>query len=321
MPEFVCGGFPRVPARFQIAARLRSSLLRAAQAVESSVWRHRLPPHPGHIVEEAVAALRTAGVWVTTVERLLGAAAPECRATMAVASALIARRGAGDGVRWRNAGASTDLAHGELLARLPGLFLLGLQAPLLAVAEHYLRVPIAYHGAVLRHSLADGRQVGPRLWHRDSEDFHVLRTVLYLNDVADDGGPFEYLARGARPALPDEGMFSDSRMAAHVPRHHWQRCIGAAGTLVIADSAQVFHHESLQRGRPRSVVMLGHSSRRPHDPALAQAHFPAHRHANALARLVPPRQHPHVFGWRRAQVAGTDASGPPTSIMGDFMPG
>ena len=306
-----------------IATRLRTRLLKASQGVESALSQRKLRHSPGPLVEEAIAALRTEGVWVTTVERLLGAAAPACRETMAAAAALLARRDADDDIRWRKSTASTDLAHGELLARLPGLFMFGLQAPLLAIAQHYLRVPVAYHGAVLRHSLVDGRQVGPRRWHRDAEDFHVLRTVLYLNDVTEEGGPFEYVPRplqaAGNRALSDDGMCTNDEMAAEVPRELWKRCVGPAGTVVIADSAQVFHHESLQRGAERSVVMMGHSSRRPRDAELAKAHFPAHRHRAALARLVPPELQPHVFGWRELEVPATGHTDPTTTVLGDFL--
>jgi len=204
--------------------------------------------------------------------------------------------------------------------------MLGLDAALLGIAEQYLGLPVAYHGAVLRHSPVDGRQVGPRRWHRDAEDYHVLRTVIYLNDVDDDGGPFEYLprrlaARAVR-ALAEDGMCSDDQLAAHVSPEQWKRCTGPAGTVVIADSAQVFHHESLQRGSARSVVMIGQASRHPRNPALAQAHFPADDHAAALARLVPPHQHAHVLGWRRPGLAPpAGAAEPVTTILGDVMPG
>lgn len=314
-------------ARPSIVASVRDRCLMAAHEMVAVLGRHRLQASRNALTDEIVADLRAEGVHVTSVERLLGpTAAAACREAIAAAGTLVADRGTGPRVRWRRSSASIDLAHEELLARLPALFMLGLDDALLAVAEHYLGVPVAYHGAVLRHSAVDGRQVGPRRWHRDAEDFHVLRSVLYLNDVDADGGPFEYLPRGlqarAARALAADGMCSDDQLAAHVPREHWKRCTGAAGTLVIADTAQVFHHESLQRRTPRSVVMMGHASRRPWHPALAQAHFPAYEHAAALERLVPPALHAHVFDWRRTDIARPDGfSEQVTTILGDALSG
>ena len=314
-------------ARPSIVASVRDRCLMAAHEMVAVLGRHRLQASRSALTDEIVADLRAEGVHVTSVDRLLGpAAAAACREAIAAAGMLVADRGTGPRVRWRRSSASIDLAHEELLARLPALFLLGLDDALLAVAEHYLRMPAAYHGAVLRHSPVDGRQVGPRRWHRDAEDFHVLRSVLYLNDVDEDGGPFEYLPRGlqgrASRALAADGMCSDDQLAAHVPRERWKRCIGPAGTLVIADTAQVFHHESLQRRAPRSVVMMGHASRRPWHPALAQAHFPAHEHAAALARIVPADRRAHVFDWRQPDVARPEGTSESVStILGDALSG
>ena len=262
----------------------------------------RLRAECSEFAREVVADLQTEGVHVTSVERLLGAAAPAYREAMARASDFMWECAAGDHPAWRMQAASTDLLAAELLARLPELYLFGLSPQILSLAEQYLRVPVAYHGAVLRHSIVDGAEVGPRLWHRDCEDFHVLRTVVYLNDVTEDGGPFEYIPRDKSLVAGEADRYmpmrGNERMQNAVPRSQWKRCVGPAGTVILADSAQVFHHESLQRRTDRSVVMMGHSSRRPRDPALALAHFPVEANAAALARLVAPEHHPHVFSWR-----------------------
>ena len=286
----------------RMTARLRKQCIKASQQVQSLLVRSRLEASRNAITDEAIASLRTGGVYVSTVERLLGAAAPAYREAMAEAAALMQGGPGSAGVKWRARGASTDLAPGDLLARLPALYLFGLSTTLLAIAEQYLRLPVAYHGAVLRRSLVDGNQVGPRLWHRDGEDRHVLRSVVYLNDVDEDGGPFEYVPRGVAGATPrvvaQGGQRSDDEMAALVPREFWRRCVGPAGTVVLADSAQVFHHESLQRRTERAVVMMGHASRLPMNRGLAESHFPVDQHLPALARITRPEHHAHVFGWR-----------------------
>ena len=312
--------------RAPIAATLHNAWLKALQTADAALARSRLREQRSALTDEVTAALASEGVYVTSVERLLGPAAPACLEAIAAARALVSDRSAGEPARWRRSTASIDLAHEELLARLPALYLFGLDATLLSIAEQYLRVPVAYHGAVMRHSPVDGRQVGPRRWHRDAEDFHVMRTVLYLSDVTEAGGPFEYVPRGlqarANRAVGNVGMCTDERMAAHVPREEWKRVVGPAGTVVIADSAQVFHHESLQRDAPRTVLMVGHASRRPRSPAIAQAHFPVHEHAVTLDALVPQALRPCVFDWRRPDVALPDgATEAATTVLGDFMPG
>ena len=283
-------------------ARLRNQYVKASQKLQRLLAQSRLEASRSAITDEAIASLRSEGVFVSTVERLLGAAAPAYREAMAEAVALLQGPQQGAGVTWLARGASSDLAPGDLLAHVPALFLFGLNATMLSVAEQYLRLPVAYHGAVLRRSLVDGNEVGPRLWHRDWEDYHVLRSVVYLNDVDEDGGPFEYvprsLATADAKAASSAGRRSDAEMAALIPRERWKRCVGPAGTVVLADSAQVFHHESLQRSRERAVVMMGHASRLPMNRGLAESHFPVHQHLPALARITRPEHHAHVFGWR-----------------------
>jgi hypothetical protein len=290
--------------RQRMLERVRVSLLQASHWLESMVAYPRLRAGRSELAREVIADLRAQGVHVTSVERLLGGAAPAYREAMARASEFLEECAGGEHPAWRAQAASTDLLAGELLARLPEFYLFGLNAQILSLAEQYLRVPVAYHGAVLRHSFADGHEVGPRLWHRDCEDFHVLRTVVYLNDVAEDGGPFEYIPRDrnldARGAHGNTPMRASEKMQLLVPRSQWKRCVGPAGTVVIADSAQVFHHESLQRGKDRSVIMMGHSSRRPKERFLALSHFPVEANTTALARMVAPEHYPHVFGWRTA---------------------
>lgn len=283
-----------------LATFVRLPSLKAQRSFESLRAWPRLRTERPPFVEAAIGDLQTEGVHVTTVERLLGDAAPAFRAALARAAPLL--HGAPEPSCWSARDASVDLAPGALLARLPDFYLAGLNARLLSLAEHYLRVPVAYHGAVLRRSFVHGHAAGPCLWHRDIEDLHVLRTVVYLTDVDESGGPFEYIPRRDRAARRDlrraAPMPGDEEMRALVPVERWKRVTGPAGTVVLADSAQVFHHQSPQRRTERSVLMMGHSSRRPSGRALALSHFPVEDVRAALDRLVPPAQRAHVLGWR-----------------------
>jgi hypothetical protein len=287
---------------FMLATFVRLPLLKAGRRFESMLAYPRLRAARSTLAEEVLADLRTEGVHVTTVERLLGDAAPVFRATLGRALPLLEEPP--DARCWTARHASTDLSLEALLARLPEFYLLGLNARLLSVAEQYLRVPVAYHGAVLRRSFADAHAAGPRLWHRDIEDLHVLRTVVYLSDVEEEHGPFEYIPRHNRPVRRalrrGAPLRTDEEMRAVVPAAQWRRVTGPAGTVVIADSARTFHHQSRQRGGQRTVLMLGHASRRPSGRPLALSHCPVEAQRERLERLLPPAHHPHVFGWRAA---------------------
>jgi hypothetical protein len=268
------------------------------------LMRWRLPGQPTAHETRIIHDLETEGVHVTTIDQLLHESAPAIRDAPARAAALLASEPALEhSAIWAPALTSTDLRAEVLLARTPEIYLLGLERRILQLARRYLRLPVAYHGAVLRYSRVDGKNVGPRLWHQDDEDFQVLRMLVYLSDVTPDSGPFEYVPRSLDISYSffpgNESDLTDSRMATVVPRERWKRCIGAAGTVVLCDTGKVFHHESLQRETDRAVVMFGYSSRRPKNIRHAMAHFPVERVRSALMQIVPPENHGHVFGWRR----------------------
>jgi hypothetical protein len=288
----------------RLRKRARVRLLQGSHYLESMLAPWGLGGEDSMHDRQIIHDLQTEGVHTTTVDRLLRQSAPAVSQTMARAAELLTPAWSrANQEMWSVALASTDLRAEVLLERLPQLYLLGLQRRILQLVYNYLRLPVAYHGAVLRHSLLDGKSAGPRLWHQDSEDFHVIRMLLYLSDIGPGCGPFEYIPRSVglsyAPFRGAETNLTDSRMAAVVPREQWKRVTGRAGTIVLCDTGKVFHHESLAVSSDRVVVMFGFSSRRPRNVRDAMLHFPVERVTAVLRRVVPPENHVHVFDWRR----------------------
>jgi hypothetical protein len=287
-------------SREQLARAARMYSLRASHLLASVAFRRHIASEFTADAARIASDLATEGVHVTTLDRLL----PDSgRQILGGARSVLEQ----DSVQqnpllWSRSASSSDLTAEALLSCVPELYLLGLDARILAVVQQYLKLPVAYHGAVLRHSLVDGQFAGPRLWHQDQEDFHVFRMVVYLNDVLPGGGPFEYIPRSTGLTYRDfgPGDLTNERVERVVPREKWKRCFGPAGTVVLCDTAKVFHHESIQTERDRAVVMIGYSSRRPRGMELAMMHFPVERVASLLERIVPPANHHHVFAWRRS---------------------
>lgn len=257
---------------------------------------------------KVISDLRHEGVSVTSLDRVLGVDDGEYHVSVKKAQQLVKSEPASTSENlWTRGASSTDLTAEALLTHLPALYLLGLHVNVLRIVEAYLGVAAAYHGAVLRHSLLDNASVGTRLWHQDAEDTHVFRMILYLNDVAEGGGPFEYIPRhlgltykkfiGASHAITNE------RMAGAMPSKHWRRVLAPSGTLILADTAKVFHHESLQETAERVVVMFGFSSRNPRRRDLAESHFPVASVRRTLQALVSTGDHPYVFDWRSVALA------------------
>ncbi len=291
-----------------LRSKVRRRLLEATHHLESFVVRRRLTGHLTLRQSAILADLRTEGVHVTTIDDLLPEVAPALYRSFRLALDLLRETPLKEPSRiWRRGSASNDLRADVMLDMVPELYLLGLDPGVLGLVQQYLRLPVAYHGAVIRHSLVDGVGAGPRLWHQDGEDFHVLRMVVYLNDVTVGGGPFEYIPRSLGISYKQfagfESQLTNDRMRQIVPLEGWKRVYGAAGTVVLCDTAQVFHHESLQTERDRAVIMIGYSSRRPKSMLSSMGHFPAEHVDAILRRVVPAANHPHVFGWRKPAYA------------------
>jgi hypothetical protein len=116
-------------------------------------------------------------------------------------------------------------------------------------ADNWFTVP--YPGA-------DGR-VASQQWHRDPEEEHVVKVFLYVEDVDEGTGPFEYVrssAPGGRyghlwPWRAGEGIRPpDDELAAAVAPEDRVLCTGPAGTLILCDTSG-FHRGGFARTAPR----------------------------------------------------------------------
>jgi hypothetical protein len=287
-----------------LLGKVQLKLLEASRGLQATIGRARLPIPPTPYELQILADLRTEGVHVTSIGQLMPDFPTASREVLLSASEFLKNESNGpEAITWRRGENSYDLTGGALLARLPEAYLLGLNEQALALALRYFGLPVGYHGAVLRHSLIDGQVVGPRLWHKDAEDFHVLRMVVYLNDVSLGGGPFEYIPRSLRISYRQfrglETRLTNDVMSKVVPVGLWRQIAGPAGTIVLCDTAKTFHHESLQTESERFVIMIGYSSRRPNGMELAMQHFPVERVKPALLQIIPQANFGHVFDWRR----------------------
>lgn len=154
----------------------------------------------------------------------------------------------------------------------PEIFRWGLNDTIMRIAESYLRQNIAYDGPLLFHTPADGRETGTRQWHKDREDRRMIKLALYLNDVDEDGGPFELLNKESRKKRrPDNfrPLFTEElrrSMAGRATPRNNVICTGPVGTLVFADAARFFHRGRPAMTRARSAIFWSYFSRLPRHP-------------------------------------------------------
>ena len=128
----------------------------------------------------------------------------------------------------------------------PEVFFWSLQEKFIDIMENYIELPLLYHGYEFKREVANGKLVGARRWHQDTEDYRMIKIIIYLNDVSEDDGPFEYIPKHISKLLKKllrykSGFVKDKTMAKLLSPEHWETCVGKAGTVIIADVCNIFH--------------------------------------------------------------------------------
>jgi hypothetical protein len=177
-----------------------------------------------------------------------------------------------------NKGKHTLCGTSAQMMKYPEVFRWGLNERLLNIVENYLALPVAYDGLSYYFSIADGRDAGPRLWHRDREDRRMIKIGVYINDVNDDGGPFQCVRPEINSLLCDPEKYKyeiihnkDIKKVVSSEQSDWMTtCTGLAGTVIFVDTAMYYH-----RGKPptrlnRSAIFFSYFSRKPRHPFLCE---------------------------------------------------
>jgi hypothetical protein len=140
-----------------------------------------------------------------------------------------------------------------------------LERPILEVANAYFGMYTRLRYYNVWHTFATkDKPRQSQLWHRDREDFKILKVFVYLSDVDEGAGPLTYakgsqLSRGLRrnPEYFVEGgvkRSDDAQMAAVVPPSKWLKATGRRGTIVFADTSG-YHKGGLARERDRLMYV------------------------------------------------------------------
>jgi hypothetical protein len=151
-----------------------------------------------------------------------------------------------------------------------------LDSPSLRVAasEELLGIVNTYQGAETQlyyvdnwftppYPEADARVASQR-WHRDPEDEHVVKLFVYLSDVGDEAGPFEYVrssTTGGRygdlwrwGAAKDRWYPPTDELEAAVEPEDRLVMRGPAGSVVLADTGG-FHRGGFAKSQARILCV------------------------------------------------------------------
>jgi hypothetical protein len=202
-------------------------------------------------------ALRTVGAHLTSIDSLRLAGTP----AMASACDKLTRELAAMPLDGGNA----PRLPLHRLMDFPEIYMWGLDPRLLDFIENYVGLPIRYHGADMRREVADGKLTDVRQWHIDAEDWRMFKIIVYLNDVAPGGGPFQYLPREltietARRLGYGSGFVSDEAMSAVLPPSRWVECLAGSHSALMADTCKVFHRAQPPRTKDRYSITYSWTS-------------------------------------------------------------
>ncbi|WP_035139994.1 phytanoyl-CoA dioxygenase family protein [Fischerella sp. PCC 9605] len=224
-----------------------------------------------------VDALKREGVYVTTLAdlgldsttNLLNAARNQLSTMAAVQNSQIAQR----------------LPQIYTVTDLPEFFTWGSEQKLLNIVENYIGLPVTFQGVHLRKDFPNENQFGTLLWHKDSEDRRMVKVIMYLTDVEEKHGPFEYVPLSLTPLhslnyyriyykLWQSGYLgiNDEQLQEIIPKSAWKSCPGPAGTVIFADPKTALHHGTL-RTEERSALFFVYTANPPKRPELCTQYW------------------------------------------------
>ncbi|AYG70154.1 hypothetical protein CCGE531_29375 (plasmid) [Rhizobium sp. CCGE531] len=187
----------------------------------------------------------------------------------------------------------------------PAIFLWGLNQRLLNIVEAYLGLPVAYDGMNMFYTIADGRQIGTRKWHRDREDRRMVKIAVYCNDVDEGSGPLQVVRpnvvtgdladKFTYPALSQQLL--EARLGGPVIDRDVVTCTGPAGTVIFSDTASQYHRGKPATSRDRCAIFYNYFSRSPRHPFFCERSGLSRSQIAEFSHALTPEQK-SCINWR-----------------------
>ncbi|AFY41026.1 hypothetical protein [Nostoc sp. PCC 7107] len=190
-------------------------------------------------------------------------------------------------------------ASSQRIIEYSEIFLWGLEQRLLNIIEHYLGLPVAYHGTYFRRDLANKLEKGSRLWHLDPEDRKVLKIIVYVNDVSENQGPFQYIPLSLTSNIVQSlkynyGYIPNQTMQKVTSPNNYKSCIGSSGTVIFAATGSIFHRGKAPENSDRFTIFFDYTSRRKKELFYINNSLP-HQALLKLSKNLSVRQKQSLF--------------------------
>jgi hypothetical protein len=166
---------------------------------------------------------------------------------------------------------------------------------MLDIANAYLRMWSKLEYVDVWYSVPqppEAERISSQRWHRDFNDKHLLKAFLYLVDVDEDMGPFQYIP-GSQPGGPYADAWPWQPLGQNYPTEVEleQRIPGSAAKVFSAPRATVifcntagFHRGGFSISKPRILATVTYSS----PASLASLTVQNYRFTGSLDELDPP---------------------------------
>jgi len=143
---------------------------------------------------------------------------------------------------------------------LPGLLNVFLGERLLEFASSYLGGPAFLGYIKVKKSFANELAVRSynHKYHIDDNAENILKAIVYLNDVGEGGGGFNYVMRSHSSHLPDgQTYWSESELLTRFPQENLVEIYGLAGDMVFADTKGI-HKEGRATTNDRMAILANY---------------------------------------------------------------
>jgi len=150
----------------------------------------------------------------------------------------------------------------EDLADFPAFLRAGLEPHVLTtVMDAMGMVPHLESIDIIESVPSQAKPSASQLWHYDVNDEHIIKLFVYLEDCADENGPFTFVdARDSMRVASAVGHYvDDAQLSKHVPSTDWQKVEGPAGTAFLIDTGRCYHFGS-RCDRRRVALIVTYSS-------------------------------------------------------------
>ena len=164
-----------------------------------------------------------------------------------------------------------ELSYGVELGLEHPWFRASASRRMLDVANAYLRMWSKLEYVDVWYSVPqpeDANRISSQLWHRDYNDKHLLKAFVYLVDVDERMGPFQYIP-GSQPGGPyadawpwkplGQNYPTEEQLEERIPASAVKSFVGAEASLLFCNTAG-FHRGGFSTTAPRVLATATYSS-------------------------------------------------------------